>query len=142
MMTMTRTAIAACLVLGAGLVISVTFGLLPQQSPQTARRAEVKPDIQQARRQAMAITGALFSVYGSRELPDSLDEALQNEEFRVKAYPLFGSSTDGASHTALLDPWSRPFMLRSVGRSEWIVYSAGPNRRDEYGAGDDVSVEY
>jgi len=43
------------------------------------------------------------------------------------------------------DPWDRPWRVREGSRDEqrtWRVYSSGPNRLDEGGAGDDVPVRW
>ena len=52
----------------------------------------------------------------------------------------FGVGLDPATERRVLDPWGRSYIYRVRADGSPQLYSSGPNRIDEYGKGDDVSV--
>jgi type II secretory pathway pseudopilin PulG len=63
---------------------------------------------------------------------------------RERRYPTnsegLGTLVPTYLHAVPKDPWSRVYIYRYDGAGMPNVYSSGPNRIDEHGEGDDISV--
>ena len=55
-------------------------------------------------------------------------------------FPLRARPTTLHPQASFLDPWRVPYRFATHGGTEFTVWSFGPNRTDQSGAGDDITV--